>query len=44
MAGKDHVIAGSLKNKLQATMAHILPDTMLAEMQRAQAEHGTAKK
>jgi short-subunit dehydrogenase len=44
MAGKDHVIAGSFKNKLQATMAHILPDTVLAEMHRSEAEHGTATK
>lgn len=28
MAGDDHVVAGSLKNKVQATMAHILPDTV----------------
>jgi uncharacterized protein len=44
MAGKDHVIAGSFKNKLQATMAHVLPDTVLAEMHRGEAQHGTAKK
>ena len=25
MAGEDHVAAGSLKNKAQATMAHVLP-------------------
>lgn len=39
MAGKDHVIAGSFKNKLQATIAHVLPDTMLAAMHRKQGEH-----
>jgi len=44
MAGKDHVIAGSFKNKLQATMAHVLPDTALAGMHRKEAEPGTAKK
>jgi short-subunit dehydrogenase len=44
MAGKDHVIAGSFKNKLQATLAHVLPDPVLAEMHRAEAKHGTAKK
>jgi len=44
MAGKDHVVAGSFKNKLQATMAHVLPDTVLAEMHRGEAQHGTAKK
>lgn len=26
MAGKGHVVAGSFKNKVQATIAHILPD------------------
>lgn len=44
MAGKDHVIAGSFKNKLQATVAHVLPDAVLAQMHRGEAEHGTAKK
>jgi uncharacterized protein len=44
MAGKDHVIAGSFKNKFQATIAHVLPDTVLAEMHRGEAKHGTAKK
>jgi uncharacterized protein len=38
MAGEDHVVAGSFKNKVQATMAHVLPDTMTAEMHRKQAE------
>jgi short-subunit dehydrogenase len=44
MAGKDHVIAGSFKNKLQATMAHALPETVLAKMHRSEAKHGTAVK
>jgi short-subunit dehydrogenase len=38
MSGEDHVVAGSFKNKVQATMAHVLPDTMTAEMHRKQAE------
>jgi len=38
MAGEDHVVAGSFKNKVQATMAHVLPDTMTSEMHRKQAE------
>lgn len=42
MAGKDHVVAGSFKNKVQATMAHILPDTATAEMHRKEAEPGSA--
>jgi len=38
MAGEDHVVAGSFKNKVQSTMAHVLPDTLNAEMHRKQAE------
>ncbi len=38
MAGDDHVVAGSFKNRVQATMAHVLPDTLTAEMHRKQAE------
>ena len=38
MSGEDHVVAGSFKNKLQSTMAHVLPDTVTAEMHRKQAE------
>jgi short-subunit dehydrogenase len=34
MAGDDHVVAGSFKNKAQATMAHVLPDTVTAEIHR----------
>lgn len=44
MAGKDHVVAGSFSNKVQATMAHVLPDTVVAAMHRKQAEPGTAEK
>jgi short-subunit dehydrogenase len=44
MAGKDHVVAGSFKNKVQATMAHVLPDTVTAHMHRKQSEPGTANK
>jgi short-subunit dehydrogenase len=44
MAGKDHVIAGSLGNKVQATMAHILPDTVTAEMHRRESEPGSANR
>lgn len=42
MAGKDHVVAGSFKNKLQAVAGHILPDPTMAEMHRKQAEPGSA--
>jgi len=44
MAGKDHVIAGSFMNKVQATMAHVLPDPLTAELHRKQAEPGSAHK
>ena len=44
MSGKDHVVAGSFKNKVQATMAHVLPDTLTAEMHRKQAETPTNKR
>jgi hypothetical protein len=44
MAGKDHIVAGSLKNKLQAAAAHVVPDPAVAEMHRSMAEPGSAKK
>ncbi len=43
MSSKDHVIAGSFKNKLQAAAAH-LPETVKAEMHRSMSEPGSAKK
>jgi short-subunit dehydrogenase len=44
MAGKDHVVAGSFKNKLQAAAGHTLPDPFVAEMHRKQSEPGSASK
>jgi len=44
MAGKDHVVAGSFKNKAMAAAGHGLPDPMVAEMHRKQSEPGSAKK
>jgi len=44
MAGKDHVVAGSLKNKVQAAMAQVTPETMKAEQHRKLAEPGSAEK
>jgi short-subunit dehydrogenase len=44
MDGKDHVVAGSFKNKVQATVSHVLPDTVTAEMHRKQTEPGSAQK
>jgi short-subunit dehydrogenase len=42
MKGELSVVAG-LKNKAQVAMAHVLPDSVLAEMHRKQAAPGTAK-
>ena len=44
MAGKDHVVAGSFKNKVQTVAANALPDTLVASMHRSQSEPGSAKK
>lgn len=44
MAGKDHIVAGSFKNKAQATAAHVIPDPAVAEMHRSMSEPGSAKK
>jgi uncharacterized protein len=43
MAGKDKMIAGSFKNKLQGGLgAHILPETVKAELHRKMAEPESA--
>ncbi|HLH00689.1 MAG TPA: hypothetical protein VKX49_30565 [Bryobacteraceae bacterium] len=42
--GKDHVVAGSFKNKVQSTLAHVLPDTTMAEIHRKETEPGSARK
>lgn len=44
MAGKDDIIAGSLKTKLQGMASRILPDTVNAEQHRKMAEPGTGNK
>ena len=44
MDGKDHVVAGSFKNKLQTVMAHVMPDPVVAETHRKQSEPGSASK
>ena len=41
MAGKDEIIAGSLKTKLQGTVSKVLPDTVNAEMHRKLSEPGS---
>jgi uncharacterized protein len=40
MAGKDHVIAGSMKNKAQAAAGRVLPETAKAKVQAQQTEPG----
>ena len=42
MAGKDHVVAGSFKNKVQVVAGKVMPDTVKAEMHRKMAEPGSA--
>lgn len=44
MAGKDHVVAGSLKNNLEAMGAKVLPETAKARLHRGLTEPGSAKK
>jgi short-subunit dehydrogenase len=44
MAGTDHVVAGSFKNKIQAAGGHLLPDPAVAEMHRKQSEPGSANR
>ena len=44
MAGKDHVVAGSFRNKVQSTVAQVTPDKVTAEMHRKLSEPGSASK
>ncbi|HEY4305415.1 MAG TPA: SDR family NAD(P)-dependent oxidoreductase [Gemmatimonadaceae bacterium] len=41
LAGKDHIVAGSLKTKAQAAMAQVIPETVKAEQHRKMAEPGS---
>jgi uncharacterized protein len=43
MAGKDNIIAGSLKTKIQGNVSKVLPDVVGAEQHRKLSEPGTAK-
>ncbi len=43
MAGKDHVVAGSLKNKVQAAAGRVLPETAKAKVQAQQTEPGSGQ-
>jgi short-subunit dehydrogenase len=44
MAGKDHVVAGSFKNKVQSVAGHALPDPVVAGMHRKMSEPGSANR
>jgi short-subunit dehydrogenase len=44
MSGKDHVVAGSFKNKLQAAAGYTLPDPLVAKAHASMSEPGSAKK
>jgi hypothetical protein len=41
MAGKQKIVGGSMKNKLQAAVAGVIPDKVKAEMHRNMAEPGS---
>ncbi|WP_352236880.1 SDR family NAD(P)-dependent oxidoreductase [Lentzea sp. NBRC 102530] len=43
MKGDDHVVAGSLKNKVQAIAGKVAPDTVKARMMRTMTEPGSAE-
>jgi len=44
LAGKDHVVAGSIRNKVQAVAGRVLPDRLLTAVHRKASEPGTAKR
>jgi short-subunit dehydrogenase len=43
MSGKDHVVAGSVKNKVSAGAAKVMPETAKAAAHRKMSEPGSAK-
>jgi hypothetical protein len=43
MAGKDHVIAGSRKNRLQVAAAQVTPTRVTATVQAGMAKPGSGK-
>ena len=44
MAGKDHVVAGSFKNKLQSLAGDVLPDAAVAQAHSKMSKPGSASK
>ncbi|OLF11891.1 SDR family NAD(P)-dependent oxidoreductase [Actinophytocola xanthii] len=43
LAGKDHVVPGSLRNKVQTVMGRVVPDRVLTAIQRRISAPGTAR-
>jgi hypothetical protein len=43
MAGRDHVVAGSVKNKVQSAAAKVMPEKAKAKLQAGLTEPGSAK-
>lgn len=43
MAGKDKVVAGSFRNKVQAAAARMMPDEATAGMHKKMAEPGSGE-
>jgi short-subunit dehydrogenase len=43
MAGKDHVVAGSRKNKVQAAVARVIPEKVSASVHGAMSKPGSGK-
>jgi short-subunit dehydrogenase len=43
-AGKDHVVAGSLRNKVLATASRVVPDPIKAALHRRISEPGSANR
>ncbi|HEX4770739.1 MAG TPA: SDR family NAD(P)-dependent oxidoreductase [Bryobacteraceae bacterium] len=43
MSGKDHVVAGSLKNKFQAAAGYALPDPLVAKAHAGMSAPGSAR-
>jgi uncharacterized protein len=44
LAGKDHVVTGSLRNKVQAVAGRVLPDRLLTAVHRKASAPGTAQR
>jgi hypothetical protein len=43
LAGQDHVVAGSMKNKAQVAAGRVMPETVKAKMQAAETEPGSGE-